>query len=763
MAASQDPLLLSNGGSERRKPLSRLTRSFARWVLKAFMWVIFLGWVFIFFFVPSGTGTDFYDDWVDATEGTLFGSTGSALVLYSAPIALIAVLAVPYLLLSETEEEQLTERGEKQKPKFSLGTFPVLVGWPFGVVTVAEFIGIVLFVVFVLWSVYAYTVVNLAILPSYGSLTPGEKRVQMLQMSAYCFGLVASSCLSFLFLPVARGSILLRLIDVPFEHATKYHIWLGNLIIFLVTVHGLCYMIVWFIRGIVLKSIIEWKSDGGANCAGVITYAFGFLIWLTALPPVRRKNFQLFFYTHHLYILFIIFLALHIGDANFSKFCGGIFLFMLDRFLRFFQSRKDVEVISATNFPCGTVGLVICKPKFLHYNALGFVFLRVREISKLQWHPFSVSSSPLDGKYHISVLIKAVGDWTWRLRQNVSNLSSQETQIFEPPTKFMVNVEGPYGHESPYHLMYRNLILVAGGSGISPFIAILSDILHRVKDSKPCLPRDVILVWAVKRSSEIPLLSTIGVKALNPSSLDGLNVNIQVYVTQELEPPLVGSIVISSKCESYPIFSYKSMFVCHLQEEGEFEKFKSLSVSNRSRGQGMSILVGTGDKGWSGTYVIVPILGFILLLGLLDVCYLNPYDISYWWYRGLLLLICMVVSVVLFGGFVIALWHAWENKCLSSEEDPAEDSVEARSMLQERTTPERDLYSDFTSINYGRRPDFKEIFGTASDSWGNVDIGVIVCGPQTLQSSVAKECRSQGLRRRRDGPVFHFNSHSFNL
>lgn len=89
----------------------------------------------------------------------------------------------------------------------------------------------------------------------------------------------------------------------------------------------------------------------------------------------------------------------------------------------------------------------------LHYNALGFVFLRVREISKLQWHPFSVSSSPLDGKNHLSVLIKAVGDWTGKLRQNVSNLSSQETQILETPAKFTVNVEGPYGHESPYHLM----------------------------------------------------------------------------------------------------------------------------------------------------------------------------------------------------------------------------------------------------------------------------------------------------------------------
>lgn len=77
----------------------------------------------------------------------------------------------------------------------------------------------------------------------------------MLQMSAYCFGLIVLSCLAFLFLPIARGSILLRLIDIPFEHATRYHVWLGNLIFFLVTMHGLCYMIVWMVRGIIPSEV----------------------------------------------------------------------------------------------------------------------------------------------------------------------------------------------------------------------------------------------------------------------------------------------------------------------------------------------------------------------------------------------------------------------------------------------------------------------------------------------------------------------------
>ncbi|CAL5322916.1 unnamed protein product [Camellia sinensis] len=105
-------------------------------------------------------------------------------------------------------------------------------------------------------------------------------------------------------------------------------------------------------------------------------------------------------------------MALHVGDFIFTIAAGGIFLFVLDRFLRFCQSRKTVNVISASCLPCGTVELVISKPGNLQYNALSFIFLQIRELSWLQWHPFSVSSSPLDGKYHIAVLIKVLGKWT---------------------------------------------------------------------------------------------------------------------------------------------------------------------------------------------------------------------------------------------------------------------------------------------------------------------------------------------------------------
>ncbi|WP_395223038.1 hypothetical protein, partial [Salmonella sp. SKLX103958] len=92
------------------------------------------------------------------------------------------------------------------------------------------------------------------------------------------------------------------------------------------------------------------------------------------------------------------------------------------------------------------------------YNALSFIFLQVRELSWLQWHPFSVSSSPLDGKYHMSILIKNLGEWTEKIRGEILNGPKEDSPMVPLQShhaNITVSVEGPYGHEFPYHLTYE--------------------------------------------------------------------------------------------------------------------------------------------------------------------------------------------------------------------------------------------------------------------------------------------------------------------
>ncbi|KAI4383892.1 hypothetical protein MLD38_009682 [Melastoma candidum] len=60
--------------------------------------------------------------------------------------------------------------------------------------------------------------------------------------------------------------------------------------------------------------IIEWKSDGGAKLAGIIGYSFGLLMWITTIPPIRRRYFELFFYIHQLYVLIIGYHSFQVND-----------------------------------------------------------------------------------------------------------------------------------------------------------------------------------------------------------------------------------------------------------------------------------------------------------------------------------------------------------------------------------------------------------------------------------------------------------------
>ncbi|XP_009763020.1 ferric reduction oxidase 6-like [Nicotiana sylvestris] len=737
--SGQEPLLLRKQNEFDYLNKTPFWVSLTKLILKVVMWVIFIAWATFIFLLPSKFMNDLQGKFIRATRGTIFGTTGSIFLIFSFPIFMIAFLATIRLVLTGEDEHHVKKTAKG--PSFRLWTFPVLVDGPFGVVTAAEMIGVILFSVYIIWAVIMYSIRNVDLLSLFHVQDMKEKSALLLELTGLRFGFIGLICLAFLFLPVARGSVLLRAIDIPFEHATRYHVWLGHLTMALFSLHGLFYVIGWAMRGRLVEELIQWKSVGIANLPGVISLAAGLLMWVTSLPGVRRQNFELFFYTHQLYVVFVVFLALHVGDFIFMIAGAGIFLFMLDRFLRFFQSRKTVDILSATCFPCGTVELVLAKPSNLRYNALGWIFLQVPELSWLQWHPFSVSSSPLDGKHHLAILIKVLGDWTEKLKGHILNLSVEQPEmepLLQQNRKITASVEGPYGHESPYHLMYENLILVAGGIGISPFLAILSDILHRINDSKPCLPRNILIVWAIKKSDELPLLETVDMEAICPLFSDKLNLEIQTFVTRESQPPL---------------------------EEGKTSKAMNPSISPGFKGCRMSGLVGTGNVVWSGLYVIVSTIGLMITVALLDIFYINPHNIYYWWYKGLLLIGCMAASVVIFGGLVIALWHLWERKT-SMKEEP-EDNTKKVDILQQNI--EISLHKNLeearsvNTIRYGERPDFQEIFGSHAKSWGNVDIGVIVCGPPTLQSSVAKECRRQNLQRRGHQAIFHFNSHSFDL
>ena len=148
-----------------------------------------------------------------------------------------------------------------------------------------------------------------------------------------------------------------------------------------------------------------------------------------------------------------------------------------------------------------------------------------------------------------------------------------------------------------------------------------------------------------------------------------------------------------------------------MQEEGKINKTVNSSVFPVLSGRGLSVLVGTGNNIWSGIYVILPVLGFVLFMDLLNIYYINPFGINSWWYKGLLFVLCMVASVVIFGGAVVGFWHLWERRISESEE--LEDNQMKIGMVQhingsmEDKESSQESLAGTSTIQYGCRPDFK--------------------------------------------------------
>ena len=102
-----------------------------------------------------------------------------------------------------------------------------------------------------------------------------------------------------------------------------------------------------------------------------------------------------------------------------------------------------------------------------------FVFLKLQAPGMREPHPFTIASSPDSGvlRFHI----RELGDWSSRLRR-MDDLVGTD-----------VVVEGPYGRFDPLGHGDRPVVWVAGGVGITPFLAALDGLAPVSHDRRPHL------------------------------------------------------------------------------------------------------------------------------------------------------------------------------------------------------------------------------------------------------------------------------------
>lgn len=304
-------------------------------------------------------------------------------------------------------------------------------------------------------------------------------------------------------------SPLQMLTRLSHEQLNKAHQVLGRIIQTLLTLHAALYL-----NFYVQKNLLAKRTKDLDVIIGLTGIALFTLIGTTALRPIRRWNYRLF-YTLHIAIatallplmyFHVIYIRPYILESS-----AIVLTHLLLRYCGTKTHAGTISMIAGTNLIKVEVPLASGAST---YKPGQHIYLRLPGSSALRSNPFTVASVPsVDGT--VTLIARTLRGSTTRLatlaRSSTTKISDgithpdTDTDIKPAPLQGL-RLEGPYGSSSRLRdfTHYDRVLLIAGGVGGTYIIPIWRHILEsRSKgETLPPSSTDVRLVWAVRTLQE---------------------------------------------------------------------------------------------------------------------------------------------------------------------------------------------------------------------------------------------------------------------
>lgn len=331
---------------------------------------------------------------------------------------------------------------------------------------------------------------------------------------------------------------------------------------------------------------IHYTQAGGIT--GHIMLLCMLFMYTTAHHRIRQQSFETFWYTHHLFIPFLLGMYTHATNCfvrdtldSFSPFAGKPFwdhcigyegwrwelvgggLYLIERLWREIRSRRETEITKVVRHPYDAMEIQFRKPS-MKYKAGQWLFLQVPAVSSQQWHPFTITSCPFDP--YISVHVRQVGDFTRALGDALGCGPTQEKEfddldpmgIYElvlanGQTMPKLKIDGPYG--APAEDVFDNeiAVLIGTGIGVTPWASVLKNIWHlRGGNNPPTRLRRVEFIWVCKDTSSFEWFQTLlsSLEAQSAAAADAVGgpefLRIHTYLTQRLDADTTTNIYLNS-------------------------------------------------------------------------------------------------------------------------------------------------------------------------------------------------------------------------
>ena len=229
------------------------------------------------------------------------------------------------------------------------------------------------------------------------------------------------------------------------------------------------------------------------------------LFFVTTLEKIRRTTFgfRVFWACHLLGITggipLLIIHGTYLGMPILLYFVGlPLILYVLDSFFRRVKvANYKAEVVHLETHKDGkddlVVQIVVCNPKFV-YQPGQYAEINIPEISKSEWHPFTIASAPNNRKGgkgcgHVEFFVKSSGKWTSALYElasrNPNNQYSNGTKIIAE-----VGLRGPFGAPAQNYNDFDHLVVIGSGIGVTPLLSIWKHIVNETPKVDPELATD---------------------------------------------------------------------------------------------------------------------------------------------------------------------------------------------------------------------------------------------------------------------------------
>ncbi|MGH0168538.1 UNVERIFIED_CONTAM: hypothetical protein FKN15_057817 [Acipenser sinensis] len=252
-----------------------------------------------------------------------------------------------------------------------------------------------------------------------------------------------------------------------------------------------------------------------AGLSGVASTLALILIITSSMEVIRRSYFEVFWFTHHLFVIFFIGLVIHgVGYVNLSTV--------------FQNPDTNHSYHWVVTHPSKTLELQM-KKKGFKMEVGQYVNLQCPSVSQLEWHPFTLTSAPEED--HFSVHIRIVGDWTQQLFEACGGEKKEFQEAWKLPK---MAVDGPFGTASEDVFRYEVVMLVGAGIGVTPFASVLKSVWYRYfNNDTGLIPKKIYFYWLCRETNAFEwfadLLQSLETQMLEKGNADFLS--YRIYLT----------------------------------------------------------------------------------------------------------------------------------------------------------------------------------------------------------------------------------------